>query len=94
VADVLVHAETCRTRIADLEHADRSLENTDAELRHACAELERLAGELSARRREAAPAVAGAVAARLKQLALADARFDVQVQPRPGGIGPGGADEI
>jgi DNA repair protein RecN (Recombination protein N) len=94
LAEVLAHAERCRARIGELAHADQSLEAADNELRNARAELERLGGALSARRRKAAPALAEAVRLRLGDLALGDADFDVQVQPRSEGIGPRGADEV
>ena len=57
-------------------------------------ELDRLAGELSARRREAAPELAAAVRARLSELAMPDAEFEVEVLPREGGCGSRGADEV
>jgi DNA repair protein RecN (Recombination protein N) len=94
LAEVLAHAERCRARVGELAHADQSLEAADNELRNARAELERLGGALSARRRKAAPALAEAVRLRLGDLALGDADFDVQVQPRSEGIGPRGADEV
>jgi DNA repair protein RecN (Recombination protein N) len=94
LGDVLAHAGRCRARLGELERADQSLAATKNELLEARAELERVAGALSARRRKAAPALAGAIRSRLGDLALGDADFDVQVQPRSEGIGPRGADDV
>jgi DNA repair protein RecN (Recombination protein N) len=94
LTDVLAHAEDCRARITELERADRSLETSDKHLQEARADLKRLAGALSENRREAAPALAAVVEARLRELALADADFAVEVRPRSEGIGPRGADEV
>src|SRR5205085_10075380 len=57
-------------------------------------ELEGLAGELSERRRRAAPALAAAVRERLEELAMPDARFSVELGPREGGCGARGADTV
>jgi DNA repair protein RecN (Recombination protein N) len=94
VADVLAHADGCRARIEELNFADASLEAATQELEQVRAELKQLAGKLSSRRHKAAPELAAAVQARLKELALADAAFEVAVSPRSGGIGPRGADEV
>ena len=94
IADVLRHAEECRSRREQLEHADVALESAEAELAGARAELDRLAGELSAERRRAAPRLAAAVRARLAELAMPDARFEVEVRPRADGCGPRGADNV
>ena len=94
VADVLAHARRCRARIEELEQADWSLESTGDELGQAHVQLERLAAELSAGRRKAAPDLVAAVRARLAQLALPDADFGVEIQPRREGIGPRGAEEV
>jgi DNA repair protein RecN (Recombination protein N) len=94
VAEIAAHGARCRERIEELDCAQQSLQAIETELAKACAELGRLAGELSARRREAAPELAAAVRERLDELALADAEFEVQVQSRPGGIGSHGADAV
>jgi len=91
---VLRHAERCRVRLSELEHADVALEAAQSELRSARAELERLATELGARRREAAPALAAAVRSRLAELAMPDARFEVEVRSRTDGCGPRGAETV
>ncbi|MGO9499452.1 MAG: DNA repair protein RecN [Solirubrobacteraceae bacterium] len=94
IADVLAHAERCRARREELERAEIALSEVEATLGEARAELDRLAGALSARRREAAPALAAAVRERLAELAMPDAEFDVEVRPRPDGCGARGADEV
>jgi DNA repair protein RecN (Recombination protein N) len=94
IAEVLRHGDLCRRRRAELEHADVALGAARGELNSARAELERLAAEASARRREAAPQLARAVEARLRALAMPEARFEVVLQPRADGAGPRGADEV
>jgi DNA repair protein RecN (Recombination protein N) len=94
LADVLAHAERCRARRDELEHADVALDEAEAALRAAAAERDGIAGELSAARSKAAPELATAVRERLEELAMADARFEVEVRPRPDGCGPRGADTV
>ena len=86
IAEVLAHADRCRARRDELERAEIALSEVDASLAEARAELDRLAGELSARRREAAPELAAAVRARLAELAMPDAEFEVEVLPRDGRV--------
>ena len=94
IAEVLAHAERCRRRRAELEQAEMSLGSCEAELAVARSELEGLAGELSERRRRAAPELAEAVRERLTELAMPDATFSVELRPREGGCGPRGADTV
>ena len=94
IADVLAHAERCRARRDELERVEIALSEAEESLGGARAELDRLAGELSSRRRDAAPALAAAVRERLAELAMPDAEFDVEVRPRPDGCGARGADEV
>ncbi len=94
IAEVLRHAERCRERRDQLEHADVALEEGERELGGAEQELAELAGELTGRRREAAPALAEAVRARLAELAMADAQFEVELRPREDGCGPRGTDTV
>ena len=91
---MLAHAERCRARREELERAEIALSEVEASLGEARAELDRLAGELSARRQEAAPALAAAVRERLAELAMPDAEFEVEVRPRAEGCGARGADEV
>jgi DNA repair protein RecN (Recombination protein N) len=94
IAEVLAHAERCRARREQLEHADTALESGEEELAKVRSELDALAAELSERRRKAAPVLAEAVRARLAELAMPDATFEVELRPRPDGCGPRGADVV
>lgn len=94
VGDVLEHAQRCRERLSELEHADVSLKETRRSLEQARGKLEQLAGKLSARRRAAAPKLAEAVKSRLEKLALVDAEFAVEVCTRAEGIGNRGGDTV
>jgi DNA repair protein RecN (Recombination protein N) len=94
VAGVLAHAERCRARRDELEHADSALESIEPELERARAERDKLAGGLGGARRAAAPRLAAAVRGRLAELAMAEARFEIELRPRPDGCGPRGADAI
>ncbi len=94
IAGVLAHGERCRVRRDELEHADQALEDAERELGEASAERDRVAGRLSDARRRAAPKLAAAVRERLRELAMPDARFEIELGPRPDGCGPRGADAI
>ncbi len=94
IADVLGYAERCRARFEELQNADVALEAAEAELAAAQEELEDVADRLHERRLAAAPELAEAVGRRLADLAMAEARFEVDVQPRPDGPGPRGRDAV
>jgi len=94
VGAVLAHAERCRARIAELEGAEDALAQVEGELEVAERELAGLAERLSAVRARGAPALAGAVRARLAELALGHARFDIALGRREQGIGRRGADTV
>jgi DNA repair protein RecN (Recombination protein N) len=94
IAGVLAHAERCRARRDELEHADQTLETAEQELSEARAELDRLAERLGAARHKAAPKLAAAVRERLAELAMPDARFEIELAARSDGCGPRGADAI
>jgi DNA repair protein RecN (Recombination protein N) len=94
IADVLAHADRCRARRDELEHADVALESVEAELGQGRERLDRLAGQLGSARRAAAPRLAAAVCERLAELAMADARFEIELRERADGCGPRGADAI
>jgi len=94
ITEVLRHAEACRVREAELEHAEVALEGAEAELTAAQLKLDRLASELSGRREAAGKELSVAVRERLAELAMPDARFEVALQPRADGCGPRGADSV
>jgi DNA repair protein RecN (Recombination protein N) len=94
IADVLAYAERCRERHAELDGAEVALEGAEISLAAALSELERLAEELHAARSAAAPELAVAVRAGLDELAMSDARFEVELSERAGGIGPRGLDAV
>jgi DNA repair protein RecN (Recombination protein N) len=94
IGEVLAHAERCRTRRAELEHADVALSGAEADLSDARVTLDRLAEELGERRRRAAPALARAVRRRLADLAMPDAGFEVVLTERGEGCGPSGAETV
>ncbi len=94
IADVLQHAAHCRARRDELEDADVALAEAQEKLADARAKLSVLADELGERRRAAAPGLAEEVRARLAELAMPDASFEVDVQPRAEGCGPRGADTV
>jgi DNA repair protein RecN (Recombination protein N) len=80
--------------LQELENADQALETAEGELAAAREALDELTAALRRAREKAAPALADAVHARLAELAMADARFSVEVRPRDGGCGPRGADTV
>jgi DNA repair protein RecN (Recombination protein N) len=94
IADVLAYAERCRARRDELENADSALETLEADLQQARGERDAIAGRLGKARRSKAPKLAAAVRTRLAELAMADARFEIELSPRPDGCGPRGADAI
>jgi DNA repair protein RecN (Recombination protein N) len=94
IADVLAHAERCRARREELEHADEKLQEAESRLEALRVQLDRLAGRLAGARRRAAPELAVAVRERLAELAMPDAAFEIELTPRADGCGPRGADAI
>jgi DNA repair protein RecN (Recombination protein N) len=94
LTEVLAHAESCRARRVQLEHAEEALEAGVQELAAAQAALDRLADKLGGARRKAAPRLAAAVRERLAELAMADARFEIELGSRSEGCGPRGAETI
>ena len=94
LAEVLAHAEQCQARREELEHAEEALESGEQDLAGAQARLDRLAAKLAAARRKAAPKLAAAVRGRLAELAMAEARFEIELAPRADGYGPRGTETI
>jgi DNA repair protein RecN (Recombination protein N) len=94
VAAVLAHAEECRERRETLQHAELTMGDLQVRLDAARAHRDELAEALHQARAAAAPQLAEAVRARLAELAMPEARFEVHVDPRDSGCGPRGADTV
>ena len=93
VGAVLAHAERCRAERDRLQNAEVATERAEAELREALALRDELAGRLSKARAKAAPRLAKAVRSELAALAMEDASFEVELEPR-GEIAPSGAERV
>src|SRR5262249_5506779 len=92
LAVVLAHAEHCRARRDELEHAEGASEDAARELEAARAERARCAAALRKARPAAALTFAAAVRERLAGLAMEGATFDVVLAERE--PGPAGADAV
>ena len=92
VSSVLDHAAQCRRRCAELDSAEEATGRARARLAEAQGAIGRHAGALRRRRRAAAPRLARAVQARLADLAMEGATFEVELSQRP--AGPTGADGV
>ena len=92
VASVLEHAQRCRARRDELAGAEVALERSTDELANARAALERTAAELHDARRKQAPLLSRAVEERLASLAMAEARFDIELHAAD--PGPNGTDRV
>jgi DNA repair protein RecN (Recombination protein N) len=93
IAAVLAHADACRARRDELTGAEAALYETTAALAEAQERLGAIAAELHDARAAAAPALSEAVRARLAELAMEEARFEVAIEPRAE-PGPTGADTV
>jgi DNA repair protein RecN (Recombination protein N) len=91
VAAVLAHAERCRAERSRLEDAEVVTGRLERELADAVAERDALAARLGDARRAAAPRLGERVAAELAALAMEEAYFAVEVEPRER-VGPAGAE--
>jgi DNA repair protein RecN (Recombination protein N) len=92
VATVLEHAERCRERREQLAGAEVAMEVAQVTLADASRELAEVHAELTSARAAAAPVLAGEVRARLAELAMAEASFEVALlacEP-----GPTGAEQV
>lgn len=92
IAAVLQHADECRARVAALDHAEVALEEAQAELATARAERSALADELHAARVRAAKSLSKSVRARLADLAMESASFEISLERRE--PGPTGTDAV
>ena len=92
IVAVLAHADECRARIAELDRAEVALEEAQAELATARAARKALAAELRKARVKAAKSLAVDVRARLADLAMDAATFEVALEDRE--AGPTGTDAV
>ncbi len=92
VALVLEHADRCRARRDELTGAEVAMEDAQVELADAVAERARLAAALHEARTAAAPLLAEAVRARLTDLAMESAQFEIAVEQRE--VGAAGGDFV
>ena len=79
LSEVLAFQETARARLGELESYEARASELEREAHEARAERDRAGAAVGAVRRAAAPALAAAVEANLGELALAGARFEVEV---------------
>jgi len=93
VAAVLEHAERCRAERERLEQAEVATERAEAELVRALERRGELAGRIGEARRAEGPRLAERVREELSALAMADAAFEVRLEPRDE-IGPAGAERV
>jgi DNA repair protein RecN (Recombination protein N) len=82
---VLEFAHAARDRLERLRHAEAEAEALEAERKQAEAQLSDAEAELLAARLEAAPRLGAAIEARLGDLAMGGARFEVEVEPNGAG---------
>jgi len=92
IAGVLAHAETCRARRAELAGAEVALEAAAQRLAAAESSLAAACAALRKAREVAAPKLAKAVRARLAELAMKGAAFEIVLSERA--AGPDGADTV
>jgi DNA repair protein RecN (Recombination protein N) len=92
IAGVLAHAETCRARRDELAGAEVAVEAATQRRAQAGAQLSSGAAALHKARKAAAPKLAAAVRARLDELAMKGASFEIELAERE--PGPTGADAV
>jgi DNA repair protein RecN (Recombination protein N) len=91
---VLTHAEHCREEIFRLENAGERGEETEAALAEAESRRARFGEKLGKARFKATAPLQDQVAAELERLAMAGARLEVVLEPRPEGFGANGAETV
>lgn len=84
LADVLAYRADLGERIAQLEHHDQLAAEIDDRILEAQAHTARLGRSVGRARRKAAPGLAGQVLQHLRELALPDAQFEIEVGADPG----------
>ncbi|RKT90148.1 DNA repair protein RecN (Recombination protein N) [Saccharopolyspora antimicrobica] len=87
VDGVLAWAEEARARLSGMDTSEEALAALAARRDELAAELAELAAELTEARREAAVGLSAAVSEELDGLAMAQARLEVVVQPKPADAG-------
>jgi DNA repair protein RecN (Recombination protein N) len=92
VEDVLAKMAAMRLELSGFEHRDERMADLCEQRRSALERAERHAGELTARRTEAAHRLEREVSAALGELGMGAARLFVMVERRP--LGPTGADHV
>jgi DNA repair protein RecN (Recombination protein N) len=93
VEAVLAHAERCRSELERLEGSEVAIADAEAALQRARADELELAAKLSAARQTAAPKLSKKVLGELRQLAMEDAAFEIELEERDG-LGPAGAERV
>jgi DNA repair protein RecN (Recombination protein N) len=83
LADAIAYREELRTRIAELSSHEERAAALEADLERAEKELEEASGRLNDARRAAAPGLARAVEEELRALAMPRARFAIEVGEDP-----------
>jgi DNA repair protein RecN (Recombination protein N) len=89
LADVITYQREAEERLIELESFDERAAALDRRRQAALAEERRAASEVARRRRRAAPALAGAVEARLRELAMDAAEIEITVGGHDGDGDPG-----
>lgn len=79
IESVLAHAESCRSRLADLGDVGAAIERLEDELAGVVDRRDGFAAELGEARRRAAPVLAEGVSGELSELGLDGARFEIRV---------------
>jgi DNA repair protein RecN (Recombination protein N) len=94
VEAVIAHGEHCRVQRDLLADSEQALGDARNEVEQFESRRTAVCAELTAARRKAAPRLAKAVTRELAELALPDAAFGVEIEPRSEGPGPDGADRV
>ena len=92
VADVLAYAESARARLGEIANRSERLEELRSRAEQQQRELRAGADALSARRKAAAERLAHSVRQELRDLRLADAAFEVSIEPTE--VDATGADRV
>jgi DNA repair protein RecN (Recombination protein N) len=91
---VLRYRDQIAEKIAELCQTDQSASSLDAEIAKHSTAAKALAAELTRRRIEGARRLKPLVEGSLRELGMEQARFDVRIAERAGGLGAGGGDDV